>query len=90
MSSLITASTSISHDGASRISDEGGSIESDEAVVTELLAHTVASHHGNVVGLIIIVLNSPYSRVALHRASPVAAAVDATVLRFSTNGGGIH
>lgn len=77
---LSLTTTGVGHDGTGGVGDEGGSVEADEALVAQLLAHTVARHHGDVVG----------GGVALHRASPVTAAVQAGVLRLRTDGSGVH
>ena len=82
--------TSIGHNGTSGVGDERSAVEGDEAVVTVLLSDTVAGHHGDVVGLILTSTHLAYSRVTLHRASPVTAAVDAAVLRLGADGGRIH
>ena len=48
--------TGIRHNSTSGVSDERGSVEVDETLITELLTNTVASNDGNVVGLFIIII----------------------------------
>ena len=72
--------TRILHDLARGTRNERRAVEHDAAVVAELLADPVARHHRHVVR----------RRVALHRATPMAAADQRVVLRLAADGGGVH